>query len=189
MNGLKEERDKAKNEAETYKAEAEKLPELQKELESLKKDAEQDKDGDNAWKVKYEAMVEERDSLKAEFDKFKSETSAKETKATKEKAYRNLLKDAGVSEKRIDTVLRVTDLEKIELDSEGKIKDVEQHRQAIRDEWADFIPKESEKGADTAKPPANTGGAGKTKEEIMAIKDRSERQKAIAENPKLFGIE
>ena len=83
----------------------------------------------------------------------------------------------------------MTDLDKIELDTEGKIKDNDHHKQAIKEEWADFIPKESEKGADTAKPPANTGGAGKTKEEIMAIKDRGERQKAIAENPKLFGLE
>ena len=34
----------------------------------------------------------------------------------------------------------------------------------------------------------NPGGAGTTKEEIMAIKDRAERRKAIAEHPALFGL-
>lgn len=193
LNGIMEERDKAKEALEAlkketagYKEEAKKTEALQKELDELKNAAD---GGENAWKVKYEAVAEERDNIKAEFDKFKSETSAKETKAAKERAYRGLLKESGVSEKWIERALKLADLENVELDNEGKIKDSDQHKQAIQAEWSDCIPKESEKGADTAKPPANTGGSGKTKEEIMAIKDRSERQKAIAENPKLFGIE
>lgn len=198
VEALKEERDKArkeaegfKNEVENYKEEAGKIPSLQKELDALRKTVEEaeEADGENAWKVKYDAMKEERDNLKSEFDSYKNETVAKETKAAKEKAYRKLLKEVGISDKRIDSVVRVTDLDKIELDDEGKIKDSADQKKSIKEEWADFISTESEKGAQTATPPANNGGTTKTKEEIMAIKDRSERQKAIAENPKLFGLE
>lgn len=198
VNALKKERDDAKEEAEGIKAElaqlkkdAKRIPELEKELEEMKKAADEadEKNGENAWKVKYDAKVEELDALKAEFDKFKSDTTAKETKAAKEKAYKALLKEAGVSDKRLDAVIRVTDLDKIKLDKDGNIEGKDDHIKAVKEDWADFIPTETEKGADTATPPANTGGSAKTKDEIMAIKDRAERQKAIAENPKLFGLE
>lgn len=198
VTALKKERDDAKEEAEGFKSEVEKfkneakkVPELEKEVEDLKKAAEENEveNGENAWKVKYDAMKEEHDKLKTEFDTFKTETSAKETLAKKDKAYRVLLKKAGVSEKRIDAVMRVTNLEKVELDKEGNIKDEDAQEKSIKEDWADFIPTTSEEGAKTATPPANNGGSGKTKDEIMAIKDRAERQKAIAENPKLFGIE
>ena len=198
VDALKEERDKAKKEAENLKEEvqklktdADKLPDLQKEITELKKAAEEAEaeNGENAWKVKYDAMVEERDQIKADFDKYKSDTTAKETKAAKEKAYRALLKEVGVTEKRIDSVIRVTDLEKIELDDDGKAKDASELKKAIKEDWADFIPVKSEQGAETATPPETHTGSAKTKEEIMAIKDRGERQKAIADNAKLFGIE
>lgn len=192
VTALKKERDDAKTEAEgfkadadKYKAEAEKVPGLQKEVADLTKTAEEN--GENAWKVRYDAMKEERDNLKAEFDNFKNEASAKETAAKKDKAFRALLKEVGVSDKRIDAVVRVTKLDNIELDDEGNIKDVDKQKEAIKTDWADFIPTEKEVGAETATPPANTGGR-KTKEEIDAIEDTSERQKAMLENHDLFGF-
>lgn len=199
VDALKEERDKAAKEAEGYKAEIEqykkdvdKIPALQKEVEDLKKAAEEAEknEGKNAWKVKYDAMKEEKEKLASEFETYKKDISDKETKASKDKAYRKLLKEAGVSEKRIDAVMKVTNLEKIELDDEGQIKDAADHKKSIKEEWSDFISVKGEKGADVADPPGNNGSKGyKTKDEIMAIKDRSERQQAIADNPKLFGIE
>ena len=36
--------------------------------------------------------------------------------------------------------------------------------------------------------PPGGGGTGKTRDEIMAIKDTAERQQAIADNPELFGL-
>lgn len=154
VEALKDERDKARKEAEDFKTEADKLPAMQKELEALKDAAE--RNGGNAWKVKYDAIVEERDKLKADFDEFKTSTTAKETKAAKEKAYRDLLKNAGVSEKRIDSVIKVSDMDKIDLDDDGKIKDTDKLTASIKEEWADFITSENTQGANTATPPANT---------------------------------
>ena len=99
------------------------------------------------------------------------------------------MKAAGISEKRIDAVLKVSNIDSIELDKDGKIKDADKHTENIKTEWADFIPTTTVVGARTANPPANNGkGTGKTKEEIMAIKDPAVRQKEISENLELFGI-
>ena len=56
----------------------------------------------------------------------------------------------------------------------------------IKKEWAEFIVKSTEKGAQVGNPPAN-GGKALSREEILKIKDTSERQKAIAENLSAFG--
>ena len=154
-----------------YKADAETLPEkAQNDLEAGKKDS---------WKVKYEAVKEE-------FEGYKSEQTKKETRAAKEKAYRELLKQAGVSEKRLDTVLRVSDVDGVELDDKGAVKGSDKLVEGIKSEWADFITTTSTKGADTANPPANRGGNAMTRDEIFKIKDATARQAAIKENINLF---
>lgn len=160
-----------------YKADAEKLPGVQKELNDLK-----EANGKDPYKVKY-------DAIKEDFENYKKDIAAKETKATKSNAYRALLKEAGVSEKRIDAVLKVSDVDSIELDEKGAIKDSASLKKSIVDEWADFIEKSDVKGANVANPPTgNGGGTKKTKEEIYAIKDPAERQQAILDNRELFGI-
>ena len=164
LNEIKEERD-------NYKAEAEKLPDIQKQLDSYK-EAEKTA-GKDPYKVKYEA-------LKEEFADFKKQISDRETTAKKESAYKQLLKECGISEKRIDAVLKVSDVDAIELDDEGKVKDVEKLTEAIKSEWSDFIPTTGKQGANVATPPANNTSSVKSREEIMNIKDTAERQKEWA---------
>lgn len=166
VDALKEERDR-------YKADAEKLPAVEKELKELKASG-----GD--FEAKY-------NDLKKQFDDYKSEQSAAAEKAAKETAYKEMLKEAGVSEKRIASVMRVTNLTDIQLDKEGKLKDKEKLVENVKAEWADFIDTKSEKGADTPTPPENKGGK-LTKEDILKIKDTAERQQKIAENHELFGF-
>ncbi len=171
--------DALKSERDTYKADAGKLQEVQKELDETK--AALEASGKNAWKVKY-------DALKEDFDQYKADQVAKESKASKEAAYKALLENAGISPKRIAAVLKVTDLDGIELDDSGNIKDSDKVTETIKEEWADFIQTTSTKGANTATPPANNGKAKMTKEEIYAIKDSAARQQAILDNHELFGI-
>ena len=163
--GLKDERD-------SFKAEAEKAGDLQKELDDLK-------NGEDFQK-KYE------DEHKA-FEDFKKKTADDAEAAKVKTAYRKLLAGEGIGEKRLDSILKVTDLSKLKLDKDGNLEDVDGLKKAINDEWGEFKTKVTEKGAVVEKP-LQTGKATKTKEEIMAIKDTDERQKAIAENHELFGF-
>ena len=171
--------DALKADRDAYKEDASKLAAVQKELDELKAK------GDDGYKAKYEAEKAAHDALKADI-------AAKETKKAKTDAYRELLKGANIDEKRIATILRAEapTIDKIELDADGKIKNAEQYTQSFKSDWADFIVTQSAKGTSTATPPANGGTATtKTKEDILKIKDAGERQKAIAENPTLFGID
>lgn len=177
VNALKEERD-------GFKEDAKKANKLQKEIDDLNESM---KNGERSpYKVKYEAKVDEYNDLKKQFDDYKADVSAKELESKKSNAYKELLKESGVSEKRIDSVLRVTDLSKIELDNDGKIKDSDGLEKNIKEEWSDFIVTESKQGATVSNPPSNTGGGKKTKEEILAIKDTAERQQAMLQNKDLF---
>lgn len=173
VNEIKAERDR-------LRTEAEKLPDLQKQLEAAQADLEAVKK--DSYKVKYEA-------IKEDFEAFKAEQAKKDTRTAKETAYRALLKEAGVSEKRIEAVLRVSDVDGVELDGKGGIKGADKLSEAIKTEWADFIPTTHTEGAQTANPPVNNGSKPTmTKEQIMDIKDPGARQSAIAQNMELFGI-
>lgn len=154
VNALKEERD-------NYKADADKLPGVQQELDELRDAAEKNKD--NPYKAQYE-------TIKKEFEDYKADVDAKETKQKKVDAYKALLKDAGVSEKRIDAITKVTDIDALELDDAGAIKDADKRKDSIKKEWADFIITEEKRGADEKKPPKNEGGEGKSRAADVAAK-------------------
>lgn len=164
--------DALKDERDTYKAGAEKLPGVQKELDDLKKDG-----GD--WQKKYEKEH-------TDFEAYKNEQTAKEAKATKEAAFRTLLKEAGIPEKRLDVIMKVTNLDEIELEKDGKIKDANKHTETVKSEYADFIVTKTERGADVDTPPANKGNQSISRDQIMAIKDPAERRMAIAKNLSQF---
>lgn len=167
---LKEERDK-------YKVEAEKLPDVENELKALKEKAA----GEDPYKEKYE-------KLKKEHDEYVKDVEAKATTAKKENAFKELLKAVGIPEKRIDSVLKVSDISKLEFDDEGNVKDGDKLKESLKTEWADFIPTTKTEGARSATPPANAGKGTMTREQIRAISDPTARQKAMLENPSLFGL-
>lgn len=167
---------------ETGSADSNKLQDVQKKYDDLLAQVEADNKAREG---------KDYDALKKEFDDYKAEQEAKATKAAKETAFRELLNDMKVSDKGIGMILKWQGVDGIELDENGKLKDAKSVRAAVKNDWSDFIPVVEEKGADTKNPlNSDKGGAGgKTKDEIMAIKDSAERQKAIADNPSLFGIE
>jgi hypothetical protein len=173
--------DALKRERDDYKADADKLSKVTEERDTLRSQLEGKSEG-NPYKVKY-------DALKTEFETYKNDQTAKETKATKGAAYRALLRECGIPDKHLDKLLKVTDLDAVELDENGKLKGESDLKDAIKTEWSDFIPTVTTVGANTANPPANMGGkTAKTKDEIFSISDDHERQVAIAENHELFGF-
>lgn len=176
VNALREEID-------TYKADAGKLAEVQKELDAAQAELSESKK--DKWEVKYKA-------IKEDFEGFKAEQAKKESHLAKEAAYRALLKTAGVSERRIETVLKVSDVDGVELTDKGEIKGSDKLAASIKEEWADFIETTEVKGADTPNPLINTGGA-MTRSDIFKtdgkgryVMDATDRQRAIAENIGLF---
>lgn len=166
VEALKEERD-------SFKEKAEKFDKAQKDLETANKKIE-DLSKDDAYKIKYEA-------LKEDFDEYKKGVETEKTNNSKKAAYRDLLKEIGISEKRLDAVVKIADLSKIKLDKDGKIEDASDLKKSLSEEWSDFIVKDGKEGAGISTPPETNNGVLKSKEEIMKIKDTQERQKAWGE--------
>ena len=161
VNPIKEERD-------TFKEEAEKLPDLQKQLEKLTGEA--------------EAFEKER----KDFADYKTRVEKDAETAKIRNAYTQMLKDENYSEKWRERILESTNFSEMKLEN-GKLANEKELREAVNEKWSDVKTTVSEKGAVVEKP-IQTGKATKTKEEIFAIKDTAERQKAIAENHELFGF-
>lgn len=124
-----------------------KAKELAKQVEQLKKELEEaQKAGDpDGLKAKYDKEHEA-------FEAYKADVSAKEADRTKRSLYRKLLTDAGVDPKRVDAVLRVSDLSKVEV-KDGAIQGADELEKGIKSDWADFIPTTSTQGAEPATPP------------------------------------
>lgn len=168
--------DALKEEVQKYKKEAEQLPEVQKQLsDALEK-------GDDAYKEKYEKEHQA-------FEDYKKAQDAEALQRKKKSAYKEILKEAGIQDKRIDAVLKVSGdvINKLELDEDGKAKGADELKKAAADEWKEFIAKEETHGTNT-QPHEGATGNGMSKSDIMNIKDTAERQKAIAENHELFGF-
>lgn len=167
--------DSLKADRDNYKKDADQLKSVREELDELKAK------GDDGWKDKH-------DKLKGEFDDYKKDVAAKETQAAKEKAYRDILKDAGLSEKGIEKAIKYAEWGKIELEADGKLKGASDHIKSVKEEWAEYVTTTTTTGAKTSTPPANNGGSGngKTRDEILAIKDGSVRRMEMAKNAHLF---
>lgn len=135
--------DALKKERDTYKAEADKLPGVQAELEKAQAAA---KDSGDAAKIQ------------KDFDDYKAEVQARETKAKKESALRKVAKDAGLTDAGIAKAVKYQDFTKIELDDKGEIKDAKDLMKSLKEEWPEHLNKEGAHGADTPTPPGGNGG-------------------------------
>lgn len=166
-----------KAERESYRENAEKYAKVKEDLDKANEKL-KDYAKDDTYKVKY-------DALKEDFDNYKKGVETEKTNTSKRSAYKELLKEIGISDKRIDAVAKLVELDKIKLDKDGKIDGAEDLKKSLSEEWADFIVKDGTQGAGTATPPAGSGSK-KTKDEILAIKDTAERQQAMLDNKELF---
>lgn len=136
VEGLKTERDSYKDKATEYEK-------LETEVKTLREKTKED------WQKKYE------DEHSA-FDAYKTEQANKDALTAKTDAYKAMLKTAGVSEKRIDSIIRVTDLSNIEV-ADGKLKGEKELIESVKKDWADFIVTQSGSGAKENDPPAPGG--------------------------------
>ena len=182
VDALKEQRD-------GYKAQADKAGTLGKELEETKaklKDALDSGSQDELKRVNDEQAAEleklkkANESLQSEFDEYKADVEASDAKRRKSDAYMELLEKAGIAPKYAGKVLKVTNLDDIELDDDGTVKDADEAIKGIVSEWPEFIAKKETKGADTETPPT-------TSKTIEGVSERANR--IIAEHyEKKYGM-
>lgn len=164
-----------------YKDDAEKLPAVQRELDDLKAK------GDDGWKEKH-------DKVKKDFDDYKAEQTAKETKAAKETAAKAYFEGKNIEGANLNIAMRSCSAEIAALELDGdKIKDTATLDALIDGDLKGLVSTKMQRGADVHHPPANGGGAKLTKSDIYKkdekgryVMSTSERQKALAENPDIM---
>ena len=179
VSGLKDQITKLEGDLSKAKEEAGKLAAVQKDLDALQAQVAEDEKAREG---------KDYDALKQEFDDYKAEVKRKAERTAKEDAYKAILKDAGIPERHFAKILKYSDVDGVELDDKGEVKAKKDILKAVKEEWSDHITTEETQGTESHNPPAVSKPT-KTKEEIMKIKDSAERQKAIAENATLFGID
>lgn len=111
---------------------------LKKERDDLQKKLD-DASGDTDWK--------------AEYDKLKAATEAKETASKLEAAYRKLLIDAKIDEDMIDSIISVTKFDGMKLDKDGSLHDADKLTEGITAKYAKFIVTEGAKTPPVKTPP------------------------------------
>lgn len=125
----------------------------------------------DGYKAKYDAE-------KKAFEDYKANIAAEKAEADKRAKYRELIVKAGVDSKRVDSVLKVSDLSEIKV-KDGAIEGADDLVESIKEDWADFIPTTQKVGANAPNPPKNDGGAKKL-EDITKMQDPVARQEALA---------
>lgn len=126
-----------------YKADAEKLPGVQKQLDDLKAA------GDGGYKEKYEKEH-------SAFEAFKTDITAKESKAAKEKAVRAYFESKNITGGNLDLAMRGCGEEMAALEMDGdKIKDAASLDALIAGAFKPLVSTTQTQGANTATPPNN----------------------------------
>lgn len=130
-----------------------------------------DPEPSDGYKAKYDAE-------KKAFEDYKANIAAEKADADKRAKYRELIVKAGVDSKRVDSVLKVSDLSEIKV-KDGAIEGADDLVKSIKEDWADFIPTTQKVGANAPNPPKNDGGDKKL-EDIIKMQDPVARQDALA---------
>ena len=140
-----------------YKADAGKLAGVQKELDDLKAA------GDGGYKVKYEKEH-------SDFEAFKSNITAKEAKAAKEKAVRAFFESKNITGANLDLAMRGCGEEMAALEMDGdKIKDTKGLDALLSGAYKGLVSTMQQQGANPANPPAGTPAKRYTTEELRSM--------------------
>ena len=100
--------------------------------------------------MKYIVTLNEK-QYEVEVEKGKAETA-------KKSAYRKLLEASGIDPKRIDAVMRVSDVSTIEIGEDGNIVDADKVAEQIKTDWSDFVISTGTVGQRVDTPPAKQQG-------------------------------
>lgn len=126
---------------------------IKTERDNLKTQLDEAKNGNDTkaseWETKYK---NEHDA----FEKYKADQAQAVELKAKENAYKQLLTDAGVSNKLVDLVVRASakQISDIKL-KDGKIEGADELTKSIKNEYKDYIVDTEKKGANLPNPPKN----------------------------------
>lgn len=155
-----------------FKADSERLKELEaeykkkaEELENVSAKLAEGASIGEEWKSRFE-------SLDKEFEGYRNTVEKESLIRRKKAAMTALLKECGVSERCIDPIIRVTDLDALELSEEGKPISPEEAKSEIMEAWGAFVPKTYTVGAVVADPPKESGGKIFTREDLLRMSPR-----------------
>lgn len=150
------------------------------EIETLKGEkqtAEDNATNAGKWEKKY-------NDLKAEYDAYKGDVTAKAQLETLKAAYkRDVLKPAGIADRYIDDVMSVTNFDGMKLDAEGKLEKADDYKKTAETKWASFKASTRQEGAHVDNPPANPAPGSANSRAAELAKQRHERMYGKAPAP------
>lgn len=158
VDGLKDERDRLKDERDKLEEEAAQVAALKATIREY----------EEAPADEYKAKYEQEHS---DFEAFKTKTAEEAATREKQGLYRQLLIKAGIDPKRVDSVMRVSDLSEVSVE-DGAIVDADSLAEKARTEWADFVQTSSAKSAKPDTPPAGGEGSPEPKNLAEALKQK-----------------
>ena len=137
-------------------------------------------------KSKYDELEARLNKFKDydELVKFKEDTLKKELNVKKTDAVIALLKENNANQKAVKLLAKEFDIDSLELDENGKIKNADDLIKGVKENYADFFTQE-ENGGVSPKNPTNNDSPTITKEAFKKM-SLSERSKLASENIELY---
>lgn len=132
-----------------------------------------------------ESAKAEKEAAEKSLTDYKAQQTKKDTHAAKEAKFRELLKSAGVLDKYADRVVRLSgeDIDKLELDEKGEVKDAKKHADSLKADWSDFVGTTTTTGAKVDNPPTSYAGTSPEDFKKMSLDDRIKLKNS---NPELY---
>lgn len=132
-----------------------------------------------------ESAKAEKEAAEKSLTDYKAQQTQKDTHAAKEAKFRELLKSAGVLDKYADRVVRLSgeDIDKLELDEKGEVKDAKKHADSLKADWSDFVGTTTTTGAKVDNPPTSYAGTSPEDFKKMSLDDRIRLKNS---NPELY---
>lgn len=148
---------------------------------------EQEQERQQEQRTDYEALCEEFEQLKREYEDYRAAVESREALSVRRAAFCRLLKQERVPERYWELILRMTDLNALQMDG-NRLADEAGERARLREMWPEFVGRDCVRGLPVDEPPAMARPRRMTVEEIMAIQDDARREREIAANHEMFGF-
>ena len=132
-----------------------------------------------------ESAKAEKEAAEKSLTDYKAQQTQKNAHAAKEAKFRELLKSAGVLDKYADRVVRLSgeDIDKLELDEKGEVKDAKKCADNLKADWSDFVGTTTTTGAKVDTPPTSYAGTSPEDFKKMSLDDRIKLKNS---NPELY---